>query len=67
MTLELPKPFFFEQHRKQKRFLGNLMDGKKQGTWKEFHPNERILIENYNDGKLDGSVSLFFKNLIYLD
>ena len=38
------------------------MDGKKQGTWKEFHPNKRILVENYNNGKLDGSVSLFYKN-----
>ena len=38
------------------------MDGKKQGTWKEFHPNKRILVENYNDGKLDGSVSLFYKH-----
>ena len=46
----------------KKRFLGNLLDGKKEGTWREFHPNNRILVENYNNGKLDGSVSLFYKN-----
>ncbi|GIS04068.1 MAG: hypothetical protein CM15mP106_5150 [Candidatus Neomarinimicrobiota bacterium] len=34
----------------------------KNRTWKEFHPNKRILVENYNNGKLDGSVSLFYKN-----
>ena len=38
------------------------MDGKKEGTWREPHPNNRILVENYNNGKLDGSVSLFYKN-----
>ena len=46
----------------KKRFLGNLLDGKKEGDLGEFHPNNRILVENYNNGKLDGSVSLFYKN-----
>ena len=52
----------YELKNYKKRFLGNLVDGKKQGTWKEFHPNKRVLVENYNNGKLDGSVSLFYKN-----
>ena len=52
----------YELYNYKKRFLGNLVDGKKQGTWKEFYTNRRILVENYNNGKLDGSVILFYKN-----
>ena len=52
----------YELNNYKKRFLGNLVDGKKHGTWKEFHPNRRVLVENYKNGNLDGSVSLFYKN-----
>ena len=44
-----------------KRFLGKLVNGKKQGTWTEIYPDMRILVENYKNGNLDGSVSLFYK------
>lgn len=42
--------------------LGNLINGKKHGTWTETHPNKRTLVENYKDGNLEGPVSLFYKN-----
>ena len=52
----------YELNNYEKRFLGNLVDGKKHGTWKEFHPNKRVLVENYKNGNLDGAVSLFYTN-----
>ena len=52
----------YELNNYKKRFLGNLVDGKKHGTWKEFHPNKRVLVENYKNGNLDGAVSLFYTN-----
>lgn len=42
--------------------LGNLINGKKDGTWKEVYPDKRILVENYKNGNLEGPVSLFYKN-----
>ena len=42
--------------------LGNLINGKKHGTWKEMYPDKRILVENYKNGNLEGPVSLFYKN-----
>ena len=32
----------YELNNYKKKFLGNLVDGKKHGTWKEFHPNKRV-------------------------
>ena len=42
--------------------MGVLKKGRKHGRWIEWHPDERRLEENYKNGILDGSVSLFFKN-----
>ena len=48
---------------KGRRFLmGNLINGKKEGPWVEWHPIQRQLRETYKDGHLDGSVSFFYKN-----
>ena len=46
----------------EKNHMGYLKEGKKHGRWIEWHPNKRRLEENYKNGVLDGSVSLFFKN-----
>ncbi len=46
----------------KKIYLGKLKKGKKHGRWIEWHPDHRRLEENYKNGLLDGSVSLFFKN-----
>ena len=46
----------------KKTTLGNLINGKKHGTWKEVYPDKRILVENYKNGNLEGPVSLFYKN-----
>jgi len=45
----------------KKVVLGKLKNGKKDGLWTEWYPNLRKLEENYKDGLLDGSVSLFYK------
>ena len=46
----------------EKNYIGTLIKGKKHGRWIEWHPDQRRLEENYINGLLDGSVSLFFKN-----
>ena len=45
----------------KKVILGNLKNGKKDGLWTEWYPNNRKLEETYKHGILDGSVSLFYK------
>ena len=42
--------------------MGRLSNGKKNGIWTEWHPNERRLQETYKKGLLDGPVSFFYKN-----
>ncbi len=46
----------------EKNNMGILKKGRKHGRWIEWHPDQRRLEENYINGFLDGSVSLFFKN-----
>ncbi len=46
----------------EKNNMGILKKGKKHGRWIEWHPDQQRLEENYINGFLDGSVSLFFKN-----
>lgn len=46
----------------QKRFLGMIRNGKKEGMWTEWYSNKRKLEEHYSEGVLDGAVSLYFKN-----
>tara|TARA_B100001250_G_C19538642_1_gene673679 strand:+ start:124 stop:708 length:585 start_codon:yes stop_codon:yes gene_type:complete len=52
----------YKRIKDEKNHMGILKNGKKHGRWIEWHPNERRLEENYKNGLLDGSVSLFFKN-----
>tara|TARA_B100001142_G_scaffold323960_1_gene374885 strand:- start:11 stop:553 length:543 start_codon:yes stop_codon:yes gene_type:complete len=52
----------FKIIKKKKLYLGKLLDGKKHGTWKEVYPDNRVLIENYKRGILEGPVSLYYKN-----
>jgi len=42
--------------------IGVLKSGVKNGVWTEWYPNGRRLQETYNNGLLDGAVSLFYKN-----
>jgi hypothetical protein len=44
----------------EKSHMGVLKKGRKHGRWMEWHPDERRFEENYINGILDGSVSLFF-------
>ena len=52
----------FKLEHNKKKFLGKLVNGKKHGTWKEVYSDMRTLVENYKNGNLEGSVSLFYKN-----
>ena len=52
----------FKMINNEKSQMGVLKKGRKHGRWIEWHPDERRLEENYKNGILDGSVSLFFKN-----
>jgi antitoxin component YwqK of YwqJK toxin-antitoxin module len=46
----------------QKVILGKLKNGKKDGLWIEWYPDRRKLEETYNEGLLDGFMSLFYNN-----
>ena len=60
---KLPKDVkVYKIEKNKKRYLGKLLDGKKSGPWIEVYHDLRILVENYRDGKLDGPISLFYKN-----
>tara|TARA_B100001996_G_C18636563_1_gene583914 strand:+ start:329 stop:874 length:546 start_codon:yes stop_codon:yes gene_type:complete len=60
---KLPKHVkVYKIEKNKKRYLGKLLDGKKSGPWIEVYHDLRILVENYRDGKLDGPISLFYKN-----
>ncbi len=52
----------FKMINNEKNYMGILKNGRKHGRWIEWHPDQRRLEENYKNGSLDGSVSLFFKN-----
>tara|TARA_B100000214_G_scaffold375486_1_gene362083 strand:+ start:874 stop:1437 length:564 start_codon:yes stop_codon:yes gene_type:complete len=52
--------YHFKKERKYR--MGKLINGKKDGTWIEWHHKNRRLQETYKNGILDGSVSLFFQN-----
>ena len=42
--------------------LGLVKKGKRDGVWKMYFKNGEILKENYNNGLLDGSISLTYSN-----
>ena len=42
--------------------LGLVKKGKRDGKWKMYFKNGEILKENYNNGLLDGSISLTYSN-----
>jgi len=52
----------YKMEKNKKRYIGELVDGKKNGTWTEVYQDQRILVEKYKKGKLDGSASLYYKN-----
>ena len=61
-TCKVGNKFFSLSEHNKKKFLGKLVNGKKHGTWKEVYSDMRTLVENYKNGNLEGSVSLFYKN-----
>ena len=42
--------------------MGLVSKGKRNGVWKMYFKNGEILKENYNNGLLDGSISLTYSN-----
>ena len=42
--------------------MGLVKKGKRDGVWKMYFKNGEILKENYNNGFLDGSISLTYSN-----
>tara|TARA_B110000014_G_C20111590_1_gene585744 strand:- start:863 stop:1396 length:534 start_codon:yes stop_codon:yes gene_type:complete len=62
MTSETIDAYLHKVIDEKKQFVGKIKNGKKEGLWTEWYPNQRKLEEYFSDGVLDGSVSLYFKN-----